>query len=345
MAVAPLWYTCCIVDQEGTRLKSWDLGVLPVGLTGATTSPLRFVVSSERSRSRPLPPASVSVSFWIPPSSQSRMSSLPLPPLGRRCRRTDGSCPGRCRRTPSRPTTRTADRCPGCLAACSRAWGSRRGGARRRPGRRFRKSSPVFVATLQHPPSPPSRMSSPCSPKRRSSSPCPDSVSSPLPPQITSSPSPPVIVSSPLSPTITSGPGVPVRRSSPFVPTIVAGMPVAGGYRLLRRGAAERQQRDRDHDRQRNQCTSHGGSSYGAPEGTAAHGRSEANWTNVQPGVPETPERFSSSRQAAIVAAISFESSGTPSRPQLDRGVLALARSSARGRRACLDRSGPLTST
>jgi multiple sugar transport system substrate-binding protein len=40
MAAAPLWYTCCIADQGGTRLKSWDLGVIPVGLTGATTSPL-----------------------------------------------------------------------------------------------------------------------------------------------------------------------------------------------------------------------------------------------------------------------------------------------------------------
>jgi multiple sugar transport system substrate-binding protein len=40
MAAAPLWYTCCIADQQGTRLGSWDFAVLPVGLTGVTTSPL-----------------------------------------------------------------------------------------------------------------------------------------------------------------------------------------------------------------------------------------------------------------------------------------------------------------
>ena len=40
MAVAPLWYTCCMSDAAGTRLQNWDIGVMPVGLTGVTTSPV-----------------------------------------------------------------------------------------------------------------------------------------------------------------------------------------------------------------------------------------------------------------------------------------------------------------
>jgi multiple sugar transport system substrate-binding protein len=40
MAVAPLWYTCCITDLNGTPVSGWDLGVVPIGLNGERTSPL-----------------------------------------------------------------------------------------------------------------------------------------------------------------------------------------------------------------------------------------------------------------------------------------------------------------
>src|SRR5262245_2522590 len=109
------------------------------------------------------------------------------------------------------------------------------------PGPPDNTSSPVLVAKVQQPASPPSRMSSPSSPKRMSSPPCPSSTSSPAPPQMMSSNAPPRMVSLPPRPAMTSGPLVPSMTSSPLVPTIVTGCPPhvsPGGMPDARRACA-----------------------------------------------------------------------------------------------------------